>query len=133
MTDQERKELAEIKVRVKTNEDTIKELKENIHEVRDEQRAIHKIATSVEVIAERIVQIDTKVDMTNQKIDDQVDMWRRESERIRQEEDDLSERIDAVENKPYKQLAKNMNSVWVAVATAAATLIATTIINFILK
>lgn len=133
MTDQERKELAAIAVRVKANEDAIKEVKEQLHETAEEQKVIHKLATSIEVIAERIVQIDSKVDMTNQKIDDQVHMWQRESERIEKEEKALAERIDAVENEPYKRTAKNARSIWVAVITAVCTLMATTIAGYILN
>lgn len=133
MTDQERKDLAGIAVRVQANEDAIKEIKEQMHEATEERRVIHKLATSIEVIAERIVQIDNKVDMTNQKIDDQVHMWQRESERIEKEEKALAERIDAVENEPYKRTAKNLNSIWIAVITAVCTLTATTIFTYIMK
>lgn len=133
MTDQERKELAGIAVRVQANEGAIKEIKEQMHEATEERRVIHKLATSIEVIAERIVQIDNKVDMTNQKIDDQVHMWQRESERIEKEEKALAERIDAVESEPYKRTAKNLNSIWIAVITAVCTLTATTIFTYIMK
>lgn len=82
-------------------------------------------ATSVELIAQRVSNIETKVDDTNSKVDAQAKAWQ-ETERK------LSERVNEAENKPYKQIAGNVNSIKVAIITGICTLLVSGIIGAII-
>lgn len=91
----------------------------------NEQKEIYKIATSVELIAQRVSNIESKVDDTNRKVDAQTKAWQ-------ETEKKLSEKVSETENKPYKDIAKNVNSVKLAVITAICTLLATGIVSAII-
>lgn len=81
--------------------------------------------TSVELIAQRVSNIETKVDDTNSKVDAQAKAWQ-ETERK------LSEKVNDAENKPYKQIANNVNTVKVAIITCISTLLVSGIIGAII-
>jgi hypothetical protein len=119
MTDQETVMLIETEQRCKSNTHRIDNL-----EIQSEQKAIYKIATSVELIAQRVSNIEMKVDDTNSKVDAQAKAWQ-ETERK------LSEKVNEAENKPYKQIASNVNSIKVAVITCICTLLVSGIIGAI--
>lgn len=114
MTEQERVTLIETEQRSKSNTHRIDALEEEIHDVKNEQKAIYKIATSVEVIAQRVSNIEDKVDDTNNKVNAQVKAWQ-ETER----------RLTEVQNEPNKRIANNVNSLRLAVITAVCTFLAT--------
>lgn len=65
MTDQETVMLIETEQRCKSNTHRIDNLENELKEIQSEQKAIYKIATSVELIAQRVSNIETKVDDTN--------------------------------------------------------------------
>lgn len=104
MTEQETVMLIETEQRCKSNTHRIDNLEGELKEIQSEQKAIYKIATSVELIAQRVSNIEGKVDDTNRKVDAQAKAWQ-ETERK------LSEKVTETENQPYKQIAKNVNSV----------------------
>ena len=81
-------------------------------------------SAAVQNIAQRVSNIETKVDDTNSKVDAQVKAWQ-ETERK------LSEKVNETENKPYKQIASNVNSIKVAVITCICTLLVSGIIGAI--
>lgn len=85
----------------------------------------NKIATSVELIAQRVSNIEGKVDDTNRKVDAQAKAWQ-ETERK------LSEKVNETENKPYKQIANNVNTVKVAIITCISTLLVSGVIGAII-
>ena len=124
MTDQETVMLIETEQRCKSNTHRIDNLENELKEIQSEQKAIYKIATSVELIAQRVSNIETKGDDTNSKVDAQVKAWQ-ETERK------LSEKVNETENKPYKQIASNVNSIKVAVITCICTLLVSGIIGAI--
>lgn len=124
MTDQETVMLIETEQRCKSNTHRIDNLENELKEIQSEQKAIYKIATSVELIVQRVSNIETKVDDTNSKVDAQVKAWQ-ETERK------LSEKVNEAENKPYKQIASNVNSIKVAVITCICTLLVSGIIGAI--
>ena len=68
MTDAERVILIETEQRSKSNSHRINDIAEDIKEIKDENKAIYKIATSVEVMAEKLGNIEDKVDETNRKV-----------------------------------------------------------------
>lgn len=122
MTEQETVMLIETEQRCKSNTHRIDNIEMEIKEIQSEQKAIYKIATSVELIAQRVSNIEGKVDDTNRKVDAQVKAWR-------ETENKLSEKMNETENKPYKQIAMNVNSVKVAVITCVCTLLVSGLIG----
>lgn len=122
MTEQETVMLIETEQRCKSNTHRIDNMEMEIKEIQSEQKAIYKIATSVELIAQRVSNIEGKVDDTNRKVDAQVKAWR-------ETETKLSEKMNETENKPYKQIAMNVNSVKVAVITCVCTLLVSGLIG----
>lgn len=76
-------------------------------------------------IAQRVSNIEGKVDDTNRKVDAQAKAWQ-ETERK------LSEKVNETENKPYKQIANNVNTVKVAIITCISTLLVSGIIGAII-
>lgn len=116
MTEQEKVTLIETEQRSKSNTHRIDNIEAELKEIKNDQKAIYSIATSVEVIAQRVSNIETKVDDTNSKVDAQTKAWQ-ETERK------LSEKVNETENKPYKQIANNVNSIKVAVITCVCTLL----------
>ena len=118
MTEQETVMLIETEQRCKSNTHRIDNLEGELKEIQSEQKAIYKIATSVELIAQRVSNIEGKVDA-------QAKAWQ-ETERK------LSEKVTETENQPYKQIAKNVNSVKVAIITCICTLLVSGIIGAII-
>ena len=80
MTEQETVMLIETEQRCKSNTHRIDNLEGELKEIQSEQKAIYKIATSVELIAQRVSNIEGKVDDTNRKVDAQAKAWQ-ETER----------------------------------------------------
>lgn len=68
MTEQETVLLIETEQRCKSNTHRIDNLENELKELQSEQKAIYKIATSVELIAQRVSNIEGKVDDTNRMI-----------------------------------------------------------------
>ena len=77
MTEQETVLLIETEQRCKSNTHRIDNLEGELKEIQSEQKAIYKIATSVELIAQRVSNIEGKVDDTNRKVDAQANCPRR--------------------------------------------------------
>ena len=120
MTEQERIILIETEQRSKSNTHRLDEMEAEMREIKNDQKAIYKIATSVEVIAQRVSNIEDKVGDTNRKVDAQAKAWQ-ETER----------RLTETQNEPYKRTANNVNSVKVAIITAICTFLVTGIIGAI--
>ncbi len=114
MTEQEKTTLIETEQRSKSNSHRIDDMQETLREIQKEQKAIYSIATSVELIAQRVSSIETKVNDTNIQVGK------------------LSEKVNENEARPYRQVATNWNSIKVAVVTAVCTLLATGIIGAII-
>lgn len=125
MTEQEKVTLIETEQRSKSNTHRIDNIELELKEIKNDQKAIYSIATSVEVIAQRVSNIETKVDDTNNKVDAQTKAWQ-ETERK------LADKVNETENKPYRQIATNVNSIKVAVITCICTLLVSGIIGAII-
>lgn len=117
--------LEEIKARTIANSTKIENINEEIKEMKQKQESIHKIATSVEIIAEHMNHIEEKVNDTNHKVDTYTETWK-ESERR------LTEKIMENENAPYKQVAQNVNSIKVAAITCICTFLISGVIGAII-
>ena len=109
--------LIEANQRTINNERRISELEADIKEIRNDQKAIYQIATSVEVMAQRIGNIEEKVVDTNQKVDAQAQAWQ-------ETEKKLADKISDVEMNPIKETAGNINSVKMAIITSICSLLA---------
>ena len=114
--------LIETEQRSKSNLHRINAIEKDIENIKGDQKAIYKIATSIEVMAERVGHIEEKVDETGKKVDAQTEAWRETEKR-------LTEKIQEAENRPNVETAKNVSSVKLAVITAICTAAATGILT----
>ena len=118
MTEQEQIILIETEQRSKSNTHRLDAMEAEMREIKNDQKAIYKIATSVEVIANRVSNIEDKVDDTNDKINAQAKAWQ-ETER----------RLTEAQNEPNKRIANNVNSLKLAIITTVCTFLATGIVG----
>ena len=118
MTEQEQIILIETEQRSKCNTHRLDAMEAEMREIKNDQKAIYKIATSVEVIAQRVSNIEDKVDDTNDKVNAQTKAWQ-ETER----------RLTEAQNEPNKRIANNVNSLKLAIITAVCTFLATGIVG----
>lgn len=125
MNEQDIVALIETEQRSKSNTHRIDNIEAELKEIKNDQKAIYSIATSVEVIAQRVSNIEEKVDDTNNKVAAQTKAWQ-ETERK------LADKVNEAENKPYKQIANNVNSVKVAVISCICTLLVSGIIGAVI-
>ncbi len=119
------KTLIETEQRSKSNMHRIDSLEKDITSIKEDQKAIYKIATSVEVIAERMTHIEEKVDETGKKVDAQAEAWNESEKR-------LTEKISEAENGSSIRVANNVNSLRLAIITAVCTALATGILTNLL-
>ncbi len=107
--------LERVEQRSKSNTHQIEELKEEMKEMKEENKAIYDIACSVKVMAERLGNIEDKVD----KVD----------EGLKRNE----EKLVQIEGAPSKTTAGNIEKIKIAVITAVCTSAAVAIATAILK
>jgi len=117
MDDNERM-LIETHERSKSNTRRLDSLENEIHEIKSNQTAIYEIASSVKVLVERVGYIEERVEETGRKVDAQTEEWRKTEVK-------LSERITETENEQDHRVAKNVNSIKMAIITAICTALAT--------
>lgn len=118
MTENERIMLIETEQRSKANSHRLDSVQNSIDKMKEENKAIYKIATSVEVMAEKLGNIEDKVDETKRKVDETAEAQRASEERLLQ-------RVSDVENAPAKQTANNVNSIRLSIVTAVVTFLVT--------
>lgn len=118
MTENERIMLIETEQRSKANSHRLDNIQNSIDKMKEENKAIYKIATSVEVMAEKLGNIEDKVDETKRKVDETAETQRASEERLLQ-------RVSDVENAPAKQTASNVNSIRLSIVTAVVTFLVT--------
>lgn len=107
--------LARVEQRSKSNTHQIEEIKEEIKEIKEENKAIYDIVCSVKVMAERLGNIEDKVDET--------------AEGLKRTEAKLNE----IENAPFERTAGNLKKIKIAVITAVCTGVAVSIATAVLK
>lgn len=118
MTNDEKTILIETEQRSKSNAHRLDKIENEIKDLNEENKAIYKIATSVEVMAEKIGNIDNKVNEISRKVDETSDAQKESENRFLQQ-------ISNIENAPAKQVAKNVNSIRLTIATSVITFIIT--------
>lgn len=124
MTDTEKTILIETEQRSKSNSHRIDGIDEDIKEIKNDNKAIYKIATSVEVIAEKIGTIEDKVDETKKKVDETADAQR-------SSEDKFLKRISDIENAPAQKAANRVDKIKTTVYTSVLTFLVTTFIGYL--
>lgn len=122
MTENERIILIETEQRSKANSHRIDGVKNEIDKMKEENKAIYKIATSVEVMAEKLGNIEDKVDETKRRVDETAEAQKASEKRLLQ-------RVSEVENAPAIQTSKNMNEVRVRIVTSVVTFLITGVLG----
>lgn len=129
MTDQERTALAKVEQLSESNSHRLDVVEGEVGKLRDEQKAIYKIAASVEVIADQTRRTQDEVSKMSLKIDKQSADWRASESELEEHLLETDHRVEELQNTPSKKIAENYEKIKVAVITAlcsgAATLIAT--------
>lgn len=135
MTDQERTTLVQTEQRSKSNSHRLDAVEEEMGKLRDEQKAIYKIAASVEVIADQTKRTQEEVKSMSLKIDKQSADWRQSEEALEEQIQETDHKVDELQNKPSIKIAENYEKIKVAVITAlcsgAATLILTKLFDML--
>lgn len=119
MNENEREMLYETAQLARSNSEAIKE-------IRSEQYAIHKLATAVQVMAEKISNIELAVKETNDKLE-------RNNEHWQETEQKLNDKIQYNEIAPMIESKKDMHAVKVAVISSAISFVVTGVISFIVS
>ena len=118
--------LERVEQRSKSNTHQIEGLKEEMKEMREENKAIYDIACSVKVMAERLGNIEEKVD----KVDEAM---KRNEEKADEAMKRNEQKLIQIENAPSKETACNLEKVKIAVITAVCTSAAVAIATAILR
>lgn len=129
MTEQERTILIETEQRSKSNQHRLDSMEDEVHSLRDEQRAIYKIAASVEVIADQTKRTQEEVKNMSLKLDKQSDDWRETKETLEEQISETEHRVVEIQNTPANRIAENYDKIKVAVITAFCSGIATYILS----
>lgn len=125
MTEEQLATLVEIDQRSKSNSHRLDELVDEVKDIKNENKAIYRIATSVELMAQKITHIEEKVDETGRKVDAQTAIWR-------EAENKLSDRIAEVDSKPDRLTANNVNSIKVSLISSILSILASGLVAAII-
>lgn len=125
MTEEQLATLVEIDQRSKSNSHRLDELVDEVKDLKNENKAIYRIATSVELMAQKIAHIEEKVDETGRKVDAQTALWR-------EAENKLSDRIAEVDSKPDRLTASNVNSIKVSLISSILSILASGLVAAII-
>ena len=122
MTDNERVILIETEQRSRSNSHRLDTIETDIREVKKENKAIYEIASSVKVMAEKLGNIEDKIDETKRKVDETA------KAQLASEKKFL-ERIAAVEKAPAMQTAQNVNKIKLSVVSTTVGFLITGILG----
>lgn len=125
MQDKDLVTLTETSERAKSNTHQIDEIKEEIREIKSEQRAIYDIATSVKLIAQDMGSMKEAINEVKQgqsELSDKVDEQIKE---VKSSQKTLDNKIDEVKNRPNKWLGIFGSNAFKSAAGVVGTAIAT--------
>lgn len=111
-----------VEQRAKSNTHQIQEIKEEMKELKDENKAIYKIATSVEVIAEKLGSIEDKVDDTVAA-----------QKRTEEGQYALMQKINEVERRPDLKKSEGLDKIKISVITAVCTSVTVAVVCAVLQ
>ena len=118
MTDGEKVTLIETEQRSKSNTHRIENIEIEMKEMKNDNKAMYELATSVRVMAERQGNMEDKLDEISDKVDET-------SKAQKDTEVRFLQKINEVENKPNSLTADNVNKIKVSIITAIFTFLAT--------
>lgn len=118
MTDGEKVTLIETEQRSKSNTHRIENIETEMKEMKNDNKAVYELATSVRVMAERQGNMEDKLDEISDKVDET-------SKAQKDTEVRFLQKINEVENKPNSLTADNVNKIKVSIITAIFTFLAT--------
>lgn len=118
MTDGEKVTLIETEQRSKSNAHRLDNVETEMKEMKNDNKAMYELATSVRVMAERQGNMEDKLDEISDKVDET-------SKAQKDTEVRFLQKINEVENKPNSLTADNVNKIKVSIITAIFTFLAT--------
>ncbi|CAB1252398.1 protein of unknown function [Ruminococcaceae bacterium BL-6] len=128
MTEDEKVMLVETEQRSKSNTYQINEIKSDIKEIKEDQKAIYQLTTSVKLIAQNIVHIQEDVNEIKQG---QTDLSAKVDTQIKDIKSDVEVRVNNVKDKvnhiekaPYDEYIKTKHEVKVKVLVGVVSTIA---------
>lgn len=129
MTDQERTALAKAEQLSESNAHRLDVVENEVGKLRDEQKAIYKIAASVEVIADQTKRTQDEVSKMSLKIDKQSADWHASESELEEHLLKTDHRVEELQNTPSKKLAENYEKIKVAVITALCSGVVTLVLS----
>ena len=114
--------IVRIEERVTQNCKDIDNIHTDIVEIKNDQKAIYELNSSVKLMVEKMSHMTEKLDDTNSDV-----------KTLNKEMSNVKSQLAEVDVKADKQVAKNWNQIKVAIITAICTLLATGIIGAIVS
>ena len=125
------KQLQETTDRAKSNTHQIDEIKEEVKEIRNEQKAIYDIASSVKIMSESMANIKDDVIAVKESQEQFSQKVKEDIEEVKDSQKELTNKIDNIEQKPYKNWSKLKSTIIGGVATAVGTGAIIYLINYL--
>lgn len=126
------KELAETAERGKSNTHQIEEIKENIKEIKTENKALYELTTSVKLIAQDMSSIKEDISevkkgqvILSEKMDTEIS-------KVKDEQDKICQKISSVENQEDIKKGKKWDTFWSKIGTKAVEVILSLILGGVL-
>lgn len=123
--------LTETAERAKSNTHQIEELKEEVRDLNKEQKAIYDIASSIKVMSSEMVNIRGDVTAVKDSQEQFAQKVKEDIEEVKDNQKELTDKIDGIEQKPYKDWTKVKSTIITGVATAIGTGAIIYLINFL--
>ena len=125
------KQLQETTDRAKSNTRQIDEIKEEVREIKKEQKAIYDIASSVKIMSESMANIKEDVIAVKESQEQFSQKVKEDIEEVKDSQKELTNKIDNIEQKPYKHWSKLKSTIIGGVATAVGTGAIIYLINYL--
>lgn len=123
--------LTETTERAKSNTHQISELKDEVREIKKEQKAIYDIASSVKIMSESMANIKEDVIAVKESQEQFSQKVKEDIEEVKDSQKELTNKIDNIEQKPYKNWNKLKSTIIGGVATAVGTGAIIYLINYL--
>lgn len=114
--------IVRVEERVTQNCKDIENIHTDIVEIKNDQKAIYELNSSVKLMVEKMSHMTEKLDDTNSDV-----------KTLNKEMSNVKSQLAEVDVKADKQVAKNWNQIKVAIITAICTLLATGVIGAVIS
>lgn len=135
MTEDEKVILIETEQRSKSNTDQIEEIKSDIKEIKQDQKAIYELTYSVKAIAENVANMKSDLKEVKQgqsDLSDKLDTQIKEIKTdVHTKMDTVNERVNNIEQEPYKNFKQTKREIIIKIASGIGIALATGILTFI--